>query len=107
MVDNMNKAWNNSSSVSMSNVFDIFESPNYYESLEYSLEDEIVKHALNRIHLKELLTKLIDTFGIAYKYSEYIDKLNELSKVKENLFDNYVPKLKIIREYKNKYRKRT
>lgn len=100
MVDNMNKAWNNSSSVSMSNVFDIFESPNYYESLEYSLEDEIVKYALNRIHLKELLTKLIDTFGIAYKYSEYTDKLNELSKVKESLFDNHVPKLKIIREYK-------
>lgn len=100
MVDGMNKAWNNSSSVSMSNVFEIFEQPNYYESIEYNLEDEIFKHTLNRIHLKDLLLKLIETFGIAYRYSEYVDKLSSLSKIQESLFDTNEQKLRIIREYK-------
>jgi len=100
MVDNMNKAWNNSSSVSMSNVLNIFESPNYYESLEYDLEDEILKLTHNEIHLKELILKLIDIFGIAYKYSEYTNTLESLSKVQESLFDTNKQKIKITRNYK-------
>lgn len=100
MVDNMNKVWNNSASVNMSNMFDIFESPNYYSSLEYNLEDEILKLSQSKIHLKELLLKLIDIFGIAYNYSEYIDVLKKFSKVPESLFDNNEQRLRVIREYK-------
>jgi len=81
-------------------MFDIFESPNYYSSLEYSLEDEILKLSQSKIHLKKLLLQLIDIFGIAYSYSEYIDVLKKFSKIPISLFDNNQQRLRVIREYK-------
>ena len=102
MIDNMNKAWEDILAISNNNVFEIFEQPNYYATNYYNLEDEILKYTESKIHIKELILKLIDIFGITYKYSEYTDKISKMSKVQESLFDNEKQKIKVIREYKTK-----
>jgi len=106
MIDEMNRAWNGFLNTSLAdgnqNVFDIFEEPNYYATAHYNLEEEILKLTEATIHIQSLLLKLVDIFGITYRYSEYTEKLSQLSKIPNSLFDNHKQKLKVTREYRTK-----
>ena len=93
MIDEMNKAWDKILKISNNNIFELFELPSYYATINYNLEDEILKYTEKEIHIKELLLKLIDIFGITYRYSEYTYMLGKLSKVPEGLFDNFKQKI--------------
>lgn len=98
MIDNMNKAWNDA--LIPTNTFDLFEEPNYYATMNHDLEKEILRFTESTIHIKELLLKLIDIFGVTYNYSLYTEKLSKMSKKPESLFDTNEQKIKIIRNYK-------
>jgi len=100
MVDNMNNAWEDIRKTNIYDTFDIFAQPNYYTLNQYNLEEEILKIVESRIHIKDIILELINLFGIAYKYSDYTNKLNELSKIQDSLFEENKRKLKVIREYK-------
>lgn len=102
MIDEMNRAWGIIIENSKENIFDLFEEPSYYTSLHYNLEEEILRFTEKEIHIKELLLKLIDIFGITYRYSEYTDELDRLSKVPVGLFDNFEQRISIERKYKTK-----
>jgi hypothetical protein len=102
MIDEMNRGWGTIIENSKENIFDLFEEPNYYTSIHYNLEEEVLKLAEEEIHLKELLLKLINIFGIAYRYSNYTDELSRLSKVPSSLFDDSQQKIIVERRYKTK-----
>lgn len=99
MLDKMNQAWYELTP--KSGAFDIFEQPdNFGQNIHLTMEEEILKLTTEKIHLRNLILKLVDIFGIKYKISDYKEKIKEMSTEKIDLFSSVSQSIKIIREYK-------
>lgn len=104
MLDKMHEAWYELTP--KGNGFDYFDEPDYYATETHKTpETAILRLSENKIHIQELILKLIDIFGIKYKVPHYIEMIKSMSKKPEqDLFSTqtYTQKLNVTREYKTK-----